>query len=330
MPRSDKIISLSKSDPLVRNTMLAMTACHLRHASPGVLQHRIADHFQQSFALEQYRKALCTPQKDLGQSGIDALLLSAVLLNIIAFALPSSETVSRGDDEPDPRTSSIISLDEDLLGWLSLQAGLRPLLKSMATYLPQTLHFLSLIFLGSNKESWTLMREGQDLEEVPATWREVFELDNAGRTRYDEATGSAGAVDISQNRQGIISSMNPKNIFRLPLLILVQLRNLAPVRFNVFQNLQFLGKVDTELRELVRDKDEKALWLIGYWLGLMCRFEDIWWCEKRAKRDYKAIRTWLEQLHLAERPGVEGRRWKEMMKELELAPVFVPTWMTEL
>ena len=105
IPRSYEIISLSKSHSLVRNTILAITACQLRHVSPGILPHRIAEHSQQSLALHSFQRILDTPREKLGQSGVDALLLSAVLLNIIAFSLPESETASSGGGESDPSMS---------------------------------------------------------------------------------------------------------------------------------------------------------------------------------------------------------------------------------
>lgn len=317
--RSYEIISLSKSHSLVRNIILAITACHLRHVSPGVLQHRIAEHFQHSLALQDYQRVLDTPREKLGQSGVDALLLSAVLLNILAFALPESETAS----ELDPSTSWVFSSREDRLGWLALQAGLKALLTSMAAYLDKSLSFLDTIFLGAEKESWAFVRVGQGLEGVPERWIKVFELDGTGCDCDGATASSADAVDAPGDQNGAAARANPGGVFHSVVKILAQLRDLEPVRLNVFKNLQFLGKVQAEFRALLYDRDERALWLFGYWLGLMCRFEGIWWYDKRVRRDYKAIRMWLEQLHLPERPGIEGEMWREMMKEFELAPVFV-------
>jgi len=70
------------------------------------------------------------------------------------------------------------------------------------------------------------------------------------------------------------------------------------------------------------DRNEKALWLFGYWLGLMCRFEGMWWSDKRAKRDFMAIGLWLKLRRLTERPGAEGEMWRRLMDEYYSAPVF--------
>jgi hypothetical protein len=83
----------------------------------------------------------------------------------------------------------------------------------------------------------------------------------------------------------------------------------------------FLTKIHGDLKSLLYNRDERALWLLGYWLGLMCRYEGIWWCERRVRRDYEAVRMRLYELHLGERAGVDGLYWKDMMQELEHAPV---------
>jgi hypothetical protein len=316
MPCIDEIMSLSKSYPLVLNTILAITACHLRHVSPGVLQYRIAEHFQQALALRDYQRVLCTPLEELGQSGANALLLSAALLNILAFALPESEIATGGScgAEPDPSTSWVFSPREDRLGWLALQVGLRTLIRSMTAYLEESLSFLGPIFLGTEKESWAFGGAGRSLEGIPERWIEIFELN------HDTGTAKTmGGQYISAARR------RPGDVFRPPVAILVRLRDLEPTRKNVFKNLQFLGKMQPQFRAWLYERDERALWLFGYWLGLLCRFEGVWWCDMRVRRDYKAIVIFLEQLRLAKRTGAEGETWREMMKDLESAPVFART-----
>ncbi|KAH7146444.1 hypothetical protein EDB81DRAFT_795248 [Dactylonectria macrodidyma] len=292
IPYGPEILSLSKSHSLVRNTVLAIAACHLRHVAPGVIHHRVAEHFQQSLALQDYQATLDTPRRELGQADVNVLLLSAVLLNILALALPESET-------PEVSSSWVYSLREDRLGWLAMQAGLRPLILSVSgrkESLENTMEFLNRVFLGAGCGSWRLVRAAYDLVGVPDTWVRTFGLD---RNLEDEAD----------------------NIFRIPVIVLARLRYLEPVRRNVLIHFMFLGKIKAEFRSLLFTRDERALWLLGYWLGLMRRFKGLWWCNKRVERDYQAILTWLGHLRLADRPGVEGKLWGEMMKEIASAQV---------
>ncbi|KAH8694735.1 hypothetical protein BGZ61DRAFT_518136 [Ilyonectria robusta] len=299
IPCSPEILSLFKSHSLVRNTILAITACHLRHVSPGVIHHRVAEHFQQSLALHDYQATLDTPRQELGQSDVDVLLVSAVLLNILALTLPESETSEVSD-------SWVFSLRQDRLGWLALQAGLRPLIVSMwgqeEANLKRSLDFLSRVFLGVGNGDWAPVRPTHNLDGVPDTWIKVFGLDKGPDDENEE---------------------NEDDIFRAPVTVLIWLRKLEPVRKNVLLNFTFLSKMNTKLRDMLFTRDERAMWLFGYWLGLMSGFKGVWWCDKRVERDYQAILIWLEHLRLDDRPGIEGKLWKELMMDIKLAPVFI-------
>ncbi|KAK9365017.1 hypothetical protein V1509DRAFT_676962 [Lipomyces kononenkoae] len=320
--RSDEVFALSKSHSLVRNTILAVAACHLRHVSPGVLQHRIAEHFQQCLALRDCQKFLATPPTELGQSGVNALMFSAMLLNMLAFTLPESETSSTG--EPDLGTSWVFSTHEHRLGWLALQEGLRHVLRSTAAYLGQAMIFLGQVFLGPDNDPWVYSAFPHSLNGLPEKWIKFFKLENAA---YGCECGPAGSVEVvgaSSGHSWTIARDKRGEILRPALVALLHSLNAGPVGFNIFKYFPFLSKVHSEFRTLLYDRDEKALWLFGYWLGLMSRFEGLWWCDKRVNRDYKAIRLWLEQAHVTLRPGVEGEMWREMMEEFDKAAV-VPT-----
>jgi hypothetical protein len=242
--------------------------------------------------LRDLQRVLDMPRQQLGQCDVDALLLSATLLSIVAFALPSSEN--------EPKTSWVFSNREDRLGWLGLQIGLRPLLLSMTTFIENTLNLLSPIFFGGKKFN----RASHDLEKVPQHWKEFLELD-------DSASGDC-------------DTQAPHDVFRAPISIIMQLRELEPIPSNLFKNLQFLGKVQQEFRALLLKSNNKALWLFGYWLGIMCRYKDVWWCEARSRRDHEAICLWLKQVRVEERPGREGEMWTRMMEELLMVPIWEP------
>ncbi|KAH7393346.1 hypothetical protein BKA64DRAFT_724487 [Cadophora sp. MPI-SDFR-AT-0126] len=297
MPGRDELVSLSQSNSLIRNTLLAITACHLRHMSPGVLQHRIAEHFYQSLAIQDFQTALETRSKSLGQRGVNALLLAALLLNMIAFTLPHQDN----GVEDDPKSSWVFSFREDGLGWLALQAGLRPLLISLSAYLEKTVAFLDPIMFGHGKAGWREIRRFQSLGIVPESWIRAFKLKNE--------TFSCESDNVDQ-----------KDTFAPAAIALAYLRSIDPPQSTILLNWVFLSKIHGDLRSLLYNRDERALWLLGYWLGLMCRYEGIWWCERRVRRDYEAVRMRLRELQLGERPGVDGLYWKEMMQELEDAP----------
>ena len=308
-PHSEEILSLYKSSSLLRNTMLAITACHLRHVSPGILQHRIAEHFQQALALRDYQTVLCLSQEHLDQPSVDALFLSAMLLNILAFALPQSET---NHGEPDPTMSWVFSPREDRLNWLWLQMGLRPLLKSMSLYLDKTMSFLSRVFLGPGQEPTEFITIHHGLEGVPESWNKLLQLD--GHNSGCDSKATSRPSDVTD------TSPHPGDIFHAPVKIISMLRCLEPTGPNIFKSLVFLSKINGNFRTLLYNRDERALWLFGYWLGLMCRFDGVWWCDKRVRMDYYGIYLWLSQVGLIERPGAEGQLWRELMMDLKIAP----------
>ncbi|PVH85149.1 hypothetical protein DL98DRAFT_451876 [Cadophora sp. DSE1049] len=299
MPGREELVSLSQSNSLIRNTLLAITACHLRHMSPRMLQHRIAEHFYQSLAIQDFQTALETPRKSLGQQGVNALLLAALLLNMIAFTLPHQDN----GVEVDPKSSWVFSFREDRLGWLALQAGLRPLSISLSAYTDKAVAFLDPIMFGHGKTGWREIRKYQSLDIVPENWIRAFKLKNAN---FGCESNNADQDDI----------------FGPAMIALAYLRSIHPPQSMILFNWVFLLKIHGDLKSLLYNRDERALWLLGYWLGLMCRYEGIWWCERRVRRDYEAVRMRLHELHLGERAGVDGLYWKDMMQELDHAPAF--------
>ncbi|KFA64311.1 hypothetical protein S40285_02950 [Stachybotrys chlorohalonatus IBT 40285] len=292
MPGRDIIIRLSRSDPLIHNVLLALAACHLRQREPGVVQHRIAEHFQQSVALRDLQRALDTPREALGQDGINSMLLSAILLSQITFALTASETLD--DQNLDPGTSWVFSEQEDRLGWLSLQIGLNPLVLSVAPYGDETMSFLASIFSDPGQNWWDL-QANDDIREMPFTWARILRIN--------------GELDLTLRSQASA---------------LLELRDAEPSNANVFIIRRFLRDLPPDLRHLLYVRDERAMWMFGYWLGLVSRFNGVWWTRQRARRDHRAICIWLAQQNLSARPGAEGQLWTEMLRELEQAPTYTP------
>ncbi|GJN73399.1 C6 transcription factor [Purpureocillium lilacinum] len=291
MAYDSEIMELSKSNPLVRSTILAVAACHLRTVAPA-REHQVAENLQLYLALQCYRNALGTPRERLGLTGINTLLIAATLLNMAAFALPSAEA----DEQPDPSASWVFSTREDRLGWMALQAGLRPLLIAMAPYQPQIADYLGSVFLGVDESSLLIRRLSQVPDNIPSHWVEAFGLHGVSDNFGCESTDA----------------------YRVPATVLANLRNLEPVPHNVFLYLMFMGKTHGEFRALLLRRDDRALWLVGYWLGLMCRFEGLWWCQQRARRDYEAVCMWLDCRQLKKSKDSLGDvcMWTSLMEDL--------------
>lgn len=282
----------------VRSTLLAVAASHLRHRLPAVREHRLAEHFQQSLAIQSYQNALCTPLPTHGQAGTDALLMTAMLMNMLAFALPGEEDADP-TREPDVALSWVFSPREDRLGWLAFQMGLGPLLRATQPWREQS--YLSGLFMNSDDERRTLTGYWPSLSRVPETWTTVFGLERSAPTPGATRTG-VSLADLT---------------YRDVLRVLAEIRDMDGSPRNVLRYFQFLGKLEPEFRLLLAERDERAMWAFGMWLGLMCRFNGIWWSDRRVRRDFRAIRIWLDWIGVERRPGQEGRLWRELLRDLD-------------
>ncbi|VUC29392.1 unnamed protein product [Clonostachys rosea] len=285
---------LFKSDPTVRAVMLALTATHIRQQAPAHRPHRIAELFHKSLALKRYREQLQALKHMPDQKGVNSLFISATLLNLLTFAHHESEGLP--DQKILDRESSwLFSPREDRLSWLVLQTGLRPLMLSMNEYFTEGVKFASLIFTGRYTDRWTFAHLIESLEGVPDHWVEFFGLVPSNRGCECNGLGDA---------------------YRAPATILATMGHLEPNRYNLFRSLLFLGKLQGDFHSLVFQRDERALWLFGYWLAMMLRY-GLWWCEGRAKQDLEAICEWLRMRRLIDRQGREGELWMIMIEELE-------------
>jgi hypothetical protein len=288
MPGIYRIIALSQTQQPVYNAMLAVSASHLRHIAPGVTQHRIAEHSYQSLAFKQYRNILDAPREALSKIDLESLLISAMLLNILTFPL-REDGYEREESEPWVSGSC-----EEWKGWLSLQSGIKPLVISTTSQIDEMRTLIGQTMFGSGG-SWPTPNFKPDSGSLPHAWATIFNIEDP----------------------------DDNEAFKLPIAILRELQNMQPLLLNVFRHLLFVWKMPPRFGVLLCNKDERALWLFGVWLGLLCRYEGAWWCHQRVTRNYEAICMYLGRLRLYERPGAEGKMWSELLGELELAPVFV-------
>jgi hypothetical protein len=288
MPGSEHIISLSVIDSTVYDAVMAISACHLRSTSSNIVQHRIAEYSYLSLAIRQYQKVLVVPRWTLSKTKVEVLLVSAILLNVLAFS-----QLNASDWSSHSITSWLHNSKDGLQGWLAMQAGLKPLLISAASRLNETRSTLGRTVFGSDGRNWPTPNFDLDLSDLPDAWIKVFNL------------------------------TDPRclDAFGLPIAIVRTLRLVEPRTANLCKNLLFVWKMSVQFRSLLCNRDERAVWLFGYWFGLLCRYQRAWWCEKCSRENYFAICIFLDQLHLAEQPGLAGNMWGKMMIELKLVPV---------
>jgi len=221
------VLTLSKSSCLIRNGLLALAACHLRCMTPNIPEHRVAEHFQQAVTLAELQCLLGKPQAELGQENANAMLMCAMLLNILAFVLPTGgdrndRTACRNGNRSTntgrtttSATSTSISQPTSTwdFDWLGLQTGIRPLFVYMAPYVSQSIAFMEGIFLtpsdsgaveAGRHPTWAAAALAQGYREMPELWTEHFgiprcygELEDAFTRIYTPAHGHTGASGVS-------------------------------------------------------------------------------------------------------------------------------------
>ncbi|OIW32738.1 hypothetical protein CONLIGDRAFT_277014 [Coniochaeta ligniaria NRRL 30616] len=335
------LVHLAAGRPHLLSALLAVSAAHLRHHAPNPNSHRLAEHFQQAIALRSFNELISQPMSSLPPDEIGILLLTAILFNLLTFALPADEDPAPGaaavapeHTEPaDPSRSWVFSTRPTRLDWLAVQLGLRELVIASLPYRDRAKiwdHGHGKYDRGkynplteAEARDAALPPAGPELDDrVPDAWLEVFGISRKPpegarkrclldplEKRKLRKKGSSLLIDEDEEVRD--------HLFREPLFLLAETRELAPTMANVFHYLQFLGKLEPEFKTLLYDRDPRAMWAFGYWLGLVCRFDYIWWVTRRARRDFTAIVIWLRSSGLTERPGREGLLWAEMMRDLE-------------
>ncbi|OAA68302.1 c6 zinc finger domain containing protein [Niveomyces insectorum RCEF 264] len=330
--------------PHFRGTILAVAAAHLYHKAPNAKCYRLAGHYQQSLALRTYRLALATPLAAQGQAGIDVLLATAMLMNMLAFVLPMDEAESLvtwngpgspahappcANPDPDPRYSWVFSPHPNRLGWLAVAMGLTPLLVATAPWREKSR--LRLLFANSDDERRTLSGSWQSLSRVPQAWLDVFGFDRRSTPRpWKSSVGSSSPVNAaspgsspgdstsSGSGGGADETVSENDrLYRAPLRVVAEIRHIPPNDRNLLVYFQFMGQLENDFRQKLFERDEKALWLFGMWMGLLCRYNHVWWTRRRTRCDFRAIRLWLHLVGVHQRPGDEGRLWRELLKDLD-------------
>ncbi|VUC27624.1 unnamed protein product [Clonostachys rosea] len=283
---TDPIVSLALSRPHLMNAMLAVSASHLRcHATTPVPSHRVAEHYQQSLAVRGFQTAL---EESWDPLGADALLMTSMLLNLLTFSIIEDE---------DPWKSWVFSDDPNRLSWLGLHLGMKPLIISTAAYRKEGT-MLQWMFDVSDDDKRTFNGTPQPLTRVPQAW-----------------------IDLCGISPDQLDCPDPDHVFYEPVRILGELRDMEPRYELMFIYVSFVGKLDNEFRRLLELGNPAAMWLFGYWLGLVARF-NFWWCNNRVRRDHRAICIWFELRGFTKRVGAEGEMWRELLFDLDNAPVW--------
>lgn len=271
----DATISLGFMRPYLLNTLLAVSACHLRHLSSSPSRYRVAEHCRQLLAISEFRGAL---EKPLDHHSADALVLTSMFLNMLSFA---------SVDRIDPLASWVFNKSPDTMNWFSLGLGLKPLLLATRDFREDAI--VRWACDASTNVEYTSSSDALSLDSVPSSWLALCGLEQ--------------------------HHTDPANVFSEPLRLLASLKTLEPKREHFFMYLDFFGTLDVGFRRLLEEEEETAMWILGMWFGLLCRY-DIWFFRAKVRTDYYAINLWLEHRGVTRRPGRDGEMWTGLMADI--------------
>ena len=283
---NNSVWELACGHPFLLASILAVAASHLSYHTADPTQHRLAESALLSSCLKTFRPALAQP---LTATRSDALLMTSMLLNNLAFS--RLETLN-------PMKSWVFDDREDRLSWLSIQMGLKPLLVAAAPFRDRSL--LGPMYEGSDDEGGHFSGEGASLDRVPAHWLRL-------------AIGMDESVDVACRVKHEMDETQP---FREAVRLLAEIRQLPASADNFFLYASFFKALDGRFVDLLYAHDKGALWMLGYWLGLMERL-DMWWCTRRARRDWTAIHEFLLWKGVGKEDGQDGEMWRELMGDFE-------------
>jgi hypothetical protein len=297
LPTFESVVPLIEQYPYVRHALLAISAAHLRHHTKDTRSHSIAEHFQQSVSLRSFRTELTIPLTEDNHDRIDGLVLGGMFINMFTMLIPPDEDeCPMNKSLADPFKSWVFSTSQDRLGWLTLVLGQRSLMMEARPWRDYSACY------DLSTASGGIYTDGVDgTSPIPLSWLIAFGLDE----------DIPGHVPASGRH-----SISDKETFREPLSLLAEMSKLKPSRSRLFHYMIFMSRLQPGFLQLLYVRDEKAMWMVGYWLGLLCRAADMWWLSRRVQRDHAAVIKWLELLHLSERPGLEGMIWRQLMDDL--------------
>ncbi|KEY68864.1 hypothetical protein S7711_10767 [Stachybotrys chartarum IBT 7711] len=337
MPHGVAICELLKSDYVIRNAILALAACHLGYSSANPVQHRIAEYYLGGLAITGCRELVSKSPRELGEKGVRSLLAATIFISLLGYHSPKPEVEPRHtkaaatdhDIDASCGAASQNSFDTASYSWAFSPQGDRPdwiTLQSANRFsvykvslvnsrvdVHSSMGFLAGILLGDETKPWAETALTRDFFDAPAHWLRLYELSEIQPPFRPEAVLTAG----------------PREAYGVCVSILLFLRRVEPVRRNVSQVLQFIIKMPPAMRQRMKDGDVRAFALFGVWLGLMCRFKGLWWCEGKVQRNYQTVLAWLVSLKLTELPGQEGLDWAAMLDDIQNAPN-QDTWRTSI
>lgn len=218
-------------------------------------ERSLAESYFWQRALQHYQKALSS---NVSKDNVDALLSSCMLMSVMTVC----------PEKFHPTDSWVLTNKPESMNWLCLQSGLRCILSLASPYLPSSIWAAA--FSRADKEGDKIFGNFQQ-------GREGLDPDLADLCEIDDFT------------------TEKDNVYYGPLRTITSLLALERNAENSGQCTSFMGRLDCDFVNLLRERDPPALIILAHWMGLMCCLSQ-WqpWIEGRIRGECIAICMFLE------------------------------------
>jgi hypothetical protein len=258
--QSKSILMITKHTSYLFHVLMALTLMHRRHAlapNPWATQPSGKETFHVYNGTALFSAVLAKPIEEPDK---DPLWSAAALLGCITIA---SITATRASEAWPMKPPSAEDLD-----WLRMSDG--------------------------KKEVWRLV----DPLREDSVWKDVLDYSrHADPEPYGHPVPELDLLypwltkiyDFDPN-----STSNREDPYFTAASILTRLLELDCNHHNIMYFLSFIGHMDPKFRQLLHEKDAKALLLLSWWYGKMCQY-NVWWQSRRMVLEGQSICLYLEQ-----------------------------------
>lgn len=218
-------------------------------------ERSIAESYFWQHALQHYQKALSSK---ISKENVDALLSSCMLMSVMTVCPENFQ----------PTDSWVLTNKPEAMNWLCLQSGLRCILTLASPYIPSSIWAAAFAGIGKEED-------------------EIFDNPQQGREGLDPDLADLCGIDDYTTEN--------TNIYYSPLRILTPLLKLERDAPNSGHCTSFMGRLECDFVNLLRERDPPALIILAHWMGLMCCLSQ-WqpWIEGRIRGECVAICMFLE------------------------------------
>ncbi|KKK18909.1 hypothetical protein AOCH_000321 [Aspergillus ochraceoroseus] len=250
-------VAFNSKSPYLMYTIIGCGILHLNRMCPGYKPRELAEAYFWQQAIKLYGRALQGP---VTEHNIDPLVSACMLIGITSIIPPDFQ----------PEDSWVLTGRSSDLNWLALQGGLNCILTLAGRLVNRSI------------------------------WGVAFSISHEWETklyRYDVEQGREGLcselADLCEIDDTTTDATSP---YYFALKILSPLLRLDFNAQNSSQCTTWMGRLHPSYVAMLRQRDPRALVIMAYWAGLMCKLSQ-WqpWIEGRIRQECIAICMYLER-----------------------------------